>query len=115
MRKLVLLIIFLTGLLLSCNSEDSNSEITVEDETTWTTGSLPTGVPEEFVSTPNRESSQAGWTLMNKAGRSNTPDGSDYPATDVMYDQDGLPVWYFINGTSDDLSGGVATELLNNK
>ncbi len=94
----------------------SNGETTVEDEAVWTSGSLPVGVPEGVVLTDNRQLSQAGWTLMNiKVGASNINNGLYYPSTVVMYDQDGLPVWYYINGSSFDLWGGLATEMLDNK
>ena len=50
--------------------------------------------------------SQTGWTLTNimpsKSG----------PALVVMYDQNGVPVWYYTLGTTADARGDVMAKLL---
>ena len=38
---------------------------------------------------------------------------SNYPAGIVMYDHDGKPVWYYIDGTKPDRGGALSTELLD--
>ncbi len=89
----------------------SNSSGTIEAEGTWTTGSLPIGVPNGSMLTNNTAMSQPGWTLMNvQVGDGGSYGTSDYPAAAVMYDQAGLPVWYYINGDTPDVGGGVSTE-----
>lgn len=91
----------------------SNSKNTLEDESTWTTGALPINVPEGIMLTNNSVLSQDGWTLMNIQVGSGTFASSNEPATAVMYDHDGLPVWYHTHGTTNDIGGGVSTELLD--
>ena len=93
----------------------SNNDITLQDDTTWTTGQLPVGVPEGLMLTNNTALSQSGWTLMNvQVGDGDWIPFSDYPAMVVMYDHDGLPVWYYTNGTTVDTGGAVSTEFLDN-
>ena len=92
----------------------SNGSSSLTDETTWRTGQLPFGVPEGVMLTNNTARSQEGWTLMNvQVGDGNTFALSDYPPRVVMYDHEGLPVWYYIDGTTRDMSGAVSTELLD--
>ena len=38
---------------------------------------------------------------------------SDYPARMVMYDHDGIPVWYYIHGPDNDRGGALSTEFLD--
>lgn len=93
----------------------SNNDSMLQDETTWTTGSLPVGVPEGVMLANNKVRSQPGWTLMNvQVGDGDWIPLSDYPAMVVMYDHDGLPVWYYTNGTTIDRGGAVSTEFLDN-
>ena len=58
----------------------SNNDSTLQDDTTWTTGSLPVGVPEGVVLTDDTALSQPGWTLMNVQVGNGSFAFSDYPA-----------------------------------
>lgn len=91
----------------------SNNDRTLQDETTWTTGSLPVGIPEGVMLTNNTALSQPGWTLMNVQVGNGSFAFSDYPARVVMYDNDGLPVWYYIHGPNNDRGGALSTEFLD--
>jgi len=91
----------------------SNNETTLKDETTWRTGSLPVGVPEGVMITNNTALSQPGWTLINVQVGNGSFAFSDYPARVVMYDHDGLPVWYYIDGPNNDRGGALSTEFLD--
>lgn len=91
----------------------NNGSSTLQDETTWTTGSLPIQVPEGVMLTNNTALSQPGWTLMNVQVGNGSFAFSDYPAGVVMYDHDGLPVWYYIHGPYNDRGGAVSTEFLD--
>jgi hypothetical protein len=44
-------------------------------------------------------------------GDGNTVPSSDYPAQAVMYDSDGQPVWYYIDGTNPDYGGAISVDL----
>ena len=92
----------------------SNNDTTLQDETTWTTGSLPVGVPQGVMLKNNAALSQPGWTLMNvQVGDGNSFALSDYPARVVIYDHEGLPVWYYIDGKNVDWGGALSTEWLD--
>jgi hypothetical protein len=74
-------------------------------EGTFTTGALPEGIPEASLTASDVTQAESGWTLTNvEFGRS-------APAKVVMYDEQGLPVWYFIDGTHSDSRGDIATAL----
>ena len=93
----------------------SNSAGSLEAESSWMTGFLPVGVPEGTMLANDTDLSQPGWTLMNvQVGDGHSFALSDYPATVVMYDHDGLPVWYYTHGTTNDIGGAVSTRLLDN-
>lgn len=78
-------------------------------EGTFTTGALPENIPQASLTAKNFDKMEAGWTLMNiEFGRS-------APAKVVMYDEQGLPVWYFIDGTHADSRGDVATALVGDR
>jgi hypothetical protein len=78
-------------------------------EGTFTTGALPAGIPEANLTASDFGKAELGWTLTNvEAGRST-------PARVVMYDEQGLPVWYFIHGTHNDSRGDVATALVGDR
>ena len=89
----------------------SSSGVDSED-TSFATGPLPDGVPEGVLST-NDSASQSGWTLTNIM-----PAGTYFPGTEpglvVMYDQAGVPVWYFVHGTNADANGDVSVKTLPN-
>jgi hypothetical protein len=92
----------------------SNSGGSDDAEGSFTTGSLPVFVPEATLLVNDAERSQPGWTLMNvQVGDGNDGAMSDYPATAVMYDHDGRPVWYFQNGDTPDRGGAVSVDLVD--
>ncbi len=76
------------------------------------TGALPTHIPIPTLSVNNTAKSQPGWTLVNVL-KSSTGSGptSDFPATAVMYDETGQPVWYYLDGETKDFGGAIATYL----
>src|SRR6185436_6185210 len=78
----------------------TNAQGTGSREGTFTTGALPAGVPLPTLSVNDTSANiQSGWTLTNimpsKSG----------PALVVMYDQNGVPVWYYTHGTTADARG----------
>jgi hypothetical protein len=87
----------------STNADGSGSA-----EGTFTTGKLPASVPLPMLTASDLANSQPGWTITNimpaKSG----------PANIVMYDQNGIPVWYYIHGTNADSRGDVIAKLLPN-
>jgi hypothetical protein len=86
----------------------SNAERTLSAEGNFTTGSLPADIPVPKLTADVPARSQVGWTLTN------VEFGRTTPAKVVMYDDRGLPVWYFVHGTHDDSRGDVPTELVEN-
>ncbi|HEY4185125.1 MAG TPA: aryl-sulfate sulfotransferase [Polyangia bacterium] len=79
---------------------------------TFTTGTLPAQIPLGKVMINDSTRSQAGWTLMNvQKGDGTTGARSTYPPYAVMYDSDGQPVWYYVDGTNPDIGGAVSTVL----
>ncbi len=93
----------------------SNGGGSGQAEGSFTTGALPVYVPQGTLLVNNTERSQPGWTLMNvQVGDGNVGAMSNFPATVVMYDHDGYPVWYFQNGTTNDRGGAVSVDLLDN-
>jgi len=74
-------------------------------ETSFTTGTLPTYIPEGSVK--NSAGSLDGWTLVNvMRGTGQSVPFSNSPEAAVMYDHDGRVVWYRVHGTKADKSGG---------
>lgn len=92
---------------ISCVGSSSGSATT-----TYTTGALPAQIPVATISANDTTHSQSGWTLMNIIQSSSTsvPTGSA-PAAAVMYDANGQPVWYYIDGTTNDYGGAISVEL----
>jgi len=83
----------------------------------FTTGALPAQIPVGSVTIRDEALSQPGWTLMNMQ-KVNATQGSGVvipnspnPPAAVMYDEEGLPVWYHINGTTPDNGGAISTQL----
>lgn len=76
----------------------------------FTTGTLPASIPVAELTMSNPGLTQPGWTLTNVT-RGGTPAP---PAAAVMYDEQGLPVWYFIDGSAPDTLGDIDTQLLPN-
>ncbi len=79
-----------------------------KQEDTYHTGSLPAGVavPTLTVDTGGK---LPGWTVTNIQRVV-----SGTPATVVMYDQWGAPVWYHVIGTASDTRGDVVADPLPN-
>jgi hypothetical protein len=85
----------------------------------FTTGALPATIPVGTVMINDSSKSQPGWTLMNiekldanaQASGGIVIPNSPYPPMAAMYDSDGQPVWYYIDGTSPDNGGAVSTQL----
>jgi hypothetical protein len=79
---------------------------------TFKTGALPSQVPTASVTINDTTKSQPGWTLMNVILSSSSMGPiSNSPAAAVMYDDAGQPVWYYIDGTTPDFGGAIATHL----
>ena len=78
----------------------------------YTTKALPSQIPVATVPINDTTKSQPGWTLMNVIASSSTMGPiSNSPAAAVMYDATGQPVWYYIDGTTGDYGGAIATHL----
>jgi hypothetical protein len=75
-------------------------------EGTFTTGKLPASLPTPMLTANDFADSLTGWTLTN------IMPATSGPAIAVMYDQNGLPVWYFVHGTHADSRGDVDTKLV---
>jgi hypothetical protein len=90
----------------------ANSGGSVSAMGTFMTGTLPAQIPNGTVMINDTTKSQPGWTLMNvQKGQGDTRARSDYPPYAVMYDTDGKPVWYYVDGTMADIGGAVSTQL----
>jgi hypothetical protein len=81
----------------------------------FTTGGLPSGLPEATIMVNDTIASQTGWTLTNimPAGTRSGFIGTQ-PGIIVMYDSEGFPVWYFVNGNTPDQRGDVSVQILAN-
>jgi hypothetical protein len=77
-------------------------------EGSFTTGKLPASLPTPMLTANDFADSVTGWTLTN------IMPAQSGPALAVMYDENGLPVWYFVHGTHADSRGDVSTEFLTN-
>jgi hypothetical protein len=75
-------------------------------EGTFTTGMLPASLPTPTLTASDSANTQPGWTLTN------IMPATSAPALAVMYDEKGLPVWYFVHGTHADSRGDVDTKLV---
>jgi hypothetical protein len=85
---------------------------TVSATGNFTTGALPSQLPVATVPINDTTKAQSGWTLMNvQKGDGNTIPSSNYPAMAVMYDATGQPVWYYIDGTTNDYGGAISVDL----
>lgn len=90
----------------------TNGSASWSAEGSFTTGSLPSTIPVATVTINDTARSQPGWTLMNiQKGDGTTSARSAYPAQAVMYDMEGHPIWYHIDGKSPDIGGAVSTAL----
>jgi hypothetical protein len=77
----------------------------------FVTSRLPAGVPTPELLTLDPGAVHPGWTLTNIWG-GDPARGTSTPAVLVMYDSDGSPVWYHINGTTPELRGDVSVDLI---
>jgi hypothetical protein len=90
----------------------ANSGGSVSATGMFTTGALPAQIPVGKVMINDATRAQAGWTLMNvQKGQGDTRARSDFPPYIVMYDSDGQPVWYYVDGTMPDIGGAVSAQL----
>ena len=86
-----------------------------EAEGTFSTGRLPSEVPLAERTVAELDSADTGWTLTNaQVGAGPQGFGGRTPAVIVIYDEEGIPVWYYIDGDSADTRGDLSTELLDN-
>ncbi len=76
-------------------------------EGTFMTGALPNALPVAMQTVAVAGEYQPGWTLTNVQPPSSS-------ALAVMYDEGGIPVWYFVQGPGTDSRGDVSTDLLEN-
>ncbi|HXJ19196.1 MAG TPA: aryl-sulfate sulfotransferase [Polyangia bacterium] len=90
----------------------TNSGGSVNATGTFMSGTPPAQIPVGTVMINMTSKSQPGWTLMNvQKGNGTTNARSNDPPYAVMYDSDGQPVWYYVDGTKPDIGGAVSTEL----
>jgi hypothetical protein len=84
-------------------------------EGSFKAGALPTGLPVGTQTQSDTSGAQAGWTLTNIMPASTSPIFTGTaPGIIVMVDMQGLPVWYFVNGTTIDERGDVSLRVLPN-
>jgi hypothetical protein len=84
-------------------------ELNASAEGSFTTGALPADIPLPELTASDPVPSDLGWTLTNVE-----PGGRTEPPRIVMYDERGLPVWYFIDGTHADTRGDISTAFVDN-
>ncbi len=84
---------------------------TVTGDGTFTTEALPAQIPEGVISVHDPAKTAPGWTLMNVQKGNGKPSAySSAPAAAVIYDEQGKPVWYFINGTTVERGGAISVD-----
>lgn len=86
----------------------TNATATGSATGTFMTGSLPSGLPAATLLVNTTAKVQSGWTLTN------IYNGGSSPAIIVIVDQTGLPVWYFVDGKTNDQYGMTSTNFLAN-
>ncbi len=86
----------------------TNATATGSATGTFTTGALPSGTPKATVVTKTTDKIQPGWTLMNAYLNGTAP------GLMVIVDVDGLPVWYYVNGTTNDGFGATSVDFVSN-
>ena len=80
------------------------------------TGALPPGIPDGTITQNRPDEFQEGWTLTNiQIGGGKDGGLSSDPAMIVMYNPEGIPVWYFVHGDTPDKMGDVSATLLPNR
>lgn len=93
----------------------TSSAGTSTGEGQFTTGELPSGLPSATITINDTSATQTGWTLANimPAGSRSGFLGTQ-PGIIAMYDSEGFPVWYFVNGNTPDQRGDVSVQILSN-
>jgi hypothetical protein len=82
-------------------------------EGSFTTGALPSGLPVATQTVLDTSAAQDGWTLLNVTPASERQGfNGTVPGIIAMYDMQGLPVWYFVNGSTVDVRGDVSALML---
>jgi len=90
----------------------SGASGTLDGTGTFKTGALPAQIPVGTVSVSNLAKAQPGWTLMNvQKGDGTTSARAGAPPAAVIYDEEGQPVWYFINGTVAERGGAISVDM----
>jgi hypothetical protein len=85
---------------------------TLDGEGTFKTLALPAQIPVGTVSVNNKAKAQPGWTLMNvQKGDGTTSARAGAPPAAVIFDEEGQPVWYFINGTMNERGGAISVDM----
>jgi hypothetical protein len=80
-------------------------------DTSFTTGTLPAHIPIGNITVRDTARVQPGWTLMNvQKGDGSTGAKSTAPPTAVAYDEEGYPVWYYVNGTDIEVGGAISVD-----
>jgi len=76
------------------------------------TSALPAVVPAGTVMINDAATRVPGWTLVNvqQGGPDNRPRSAEPPMA-VIYDEEGQPVWYYIDVGGPDIGGAVSTQL----
>jgi len=112
-RVLVIGMTAQTDYLIKAVSKNAGGSASAEG--TFTTGALPSGLPVSTLTVNDTAAAQPGWTLTNimQASQGVGFNGTA-PGIIVMVDQTGVPVWYFVNGTTPDQRGDVSLRVLGN-
>ena len=90
----------------------SNSAGVGSAEGSFTTGALPAGLPVATQTASDTSGADAGWTLVNIMPAGSNGFVGTEPGIMAMYDMQGLPVWYYVNGTTPDERGDVSLRVL---
>jgi hypothetical protein len=94
----------------SANSAGSSSVAA-----SFTTGALPTDLPVATQTVADTSAAEQGWTLVNIMPAGSKGFVGTAPGIMVMYDMLGLPVWYYVNGSTPDERGDVSLRVLANR
>jgi Arylsulfotransferase (ASST) len=81
-------------------------------EGSFMTGALPAQIVAGTIGVAEAGAYQPGWTLTNLMSGSGGF-SSMYPAAAVMFDEMGVPIWYYINGTGRDSRGDVSVDVVS--
>ena len=98
----------------SIKAVSANSAGSANAEGTFTTGALPAALPVATQTVADPSGAQNGWTLINVMPQAGRGFVGTEPGIMAMYDMQGQPVWYFVNGTTPDVRGDVSLRVLAN-